>query len=87
MTELKPCPICGAKAFVSHDIVDGYDMGYSAGCPRYCINDGVHGHTDFYMPREDCFSVHGCYSRDAAIKWWNERVARYDKEMEQGVGR
>lgn len=27
--DMPPCPKCGAKAFVSHDIVDGFDMGYS----------------------------------------------------------
>lgn len=44
--ELKPCPICGAKAFVQHDIVDGFAFGWSVGCPRACIEDGVHGFDD-----------------------------------------
>ena len=41
--DLRPCPICGAKAFVQHDVVDGFDFGWSVGCPRACIADGVHG--------------------------------------------
>jgi hypothetical protein len=40
---LKPCPICGAKAFVKHDVVDGFEFGWSVGCPRFCRDDGVHG--------------------------------------------
>lgn len=37
------CPVCGSKGFISHDIVDGFDFGWSVGCPRACIADGVHG--------------------------------------------
>ena len=44
---LHPCPICGAKAFVRHDIVDGFEFGWSVGCPRACIKDGIHGFDDY----------------------------------------
>ena len=30
---LHPCPICGAKAFVEKDVVDGFYFGWSVGCP------------------------------------------------------
>ena len=28
--QMPPCPICGKKAYLEHDVVDGYDFGYSA---------------------------------------------------------
>jgi hypothetical protein len=34
--KLKPCPICGSKAYISKDIVDGFYFGWSVGCPRFC---------------------------------------------------
>lgn len=75
MAELKPCPVCGAKAYLSHDVVDGFDMGYSVGCPRYCIGDGIHGieETDGHYKRG--YASHGFYSKKAATKWWNRRVS------------
>lgn len=45
MEELKPCPRCGAKAYLSRDVADGFYFGWSAGCPRYCHYDGIHGTT------------------------------------------
>ena len=45
MSELKPCPRCGTKAYLSRDVVDGFYFGWSAGCPRYCHYDGIHGTT------------------------------------------
>lgn len=41
--KLPPCPICGRKAYLSHDIADGADFGYSAGCPAFHLKDGIHG--------------------------------------------
>lgn len=31
MEELKPCPRCGTKAYLSRDVVDGSYFGWSAG--------------------------------------------------------
>ena len=74
---LKPCPICGAKAFVAHDVVDGFEFGWSVGCPRFCRDDGVHGLSmdtpddEFEKKRFTGF----CYStKDKAIEAWNDRV-------------
>ena len=47
MDELKPCPICGSKAFVMHDVVDGFEFGWSAGCPRFKLDDGIHDFDSF----------------------------------------
>ena len=75
--ELKPCPICGAKAFVSHDNVDGFDFGWSVGCPRFCLNDGIHGLT-YDTPEEvvEKKRLNGFYyaSKEKAIDAWNDRV-------------
>ena len=75
---LKPCPICGAKAFVQHDIVDGFEFGWSVGCPRACISDGVHGFNDpesFHKARLTMFNFS---SKEQAIDTWNERCERGD---------
>lgn len=74
MMALKRCPLCGAKAYLSHDVVDGFDFGFSAGCPRYCVSDGIHGIETF---EEDCqrgYSKHGFYTKEAAGSWWNRRA-------------
>lgn len=72
--ELKPCPVCGAKAYLRRDIVDGFDFGYSVGCPRYCLYDGIHGHTE-KTPEEEHFSKHYFVSAEEAAEWWNRRVS------------
>lgn len=74
---LKRCPVCGAKAFVSNNVVDGFWFGWSVGCPRYCLGDGLHG-IEYYAPEE----VHEKYgytgfsysSKERAIEAWNDRV-------------
>lgn len=69
MASMPPCPICGAKAFLTHDVVDGLDFGYSVGCPRYCNRDGIHGH-DENTPDADRLTIFCCASaQDAASKW------------------
>ena len=65
--KLPPCPICGQKAFLDHDIVDGFDFGYSAGCPSFCLNDGIHGIKDIKDPRAPR-SV-GYSKRQVVAKW------------------
>jgi hypothetical protein len=72
---LKPCPICGAKAFISKDVVDGYYYGWSVGCPRACINDPVH------KLNEEEFKKAGLIffcldSKEQATKLWNERCEK-----------
>ena len=75
--ELKPCPICGRRAFVKHDKWDGFDFGWGVGCPIFCRNDGIHGFPND-MP-EDEFEkkrLTGFYypSKERAVEAWNERV-------------
>lgn len=74
---LLPCPICGSKVFIMHDVVPGAgDFGFGVGCPRFCRNDGIHGMDN--MPDEEFERkrLTGFYypSKKMAIKAWNERV-------------
>ena len=71
--ELKPCPVCGAKAYLHRDIVDGFDFGYSVGCPRYCLYDGIHGHT-LETPEDKHYTKHLFSSKEQAADWWNRRA-------------
>ena len=74
MAELKPCPVCGAKAFISHDFVDGFDFGWSVGCPRFCIGDGIHG-IDTPEGAEKCrLTCFYFFSKEEATEWWNGRA-------------
>lgn len=64
------CPVCGSKGFISHDIIDGRDFGWSVGCPRACIADGVHGFDtkeSFEAARLVFFHI---ASKDRAIEIW-----------------
>ena len=70
---LLPCPICGRKAFVMHDVVDGFEFGWSAGCPAFKIDDGIHGISED-TPAEIRPIIHMMGSEEDAIKAWNFRV-------------
>lgn len=65
------------KAFISKDIVDGFWFGWSVGCPRFCLDDGIHG-LSFYTPEEEVekYRLTGFnYStKEDAIEAWNDRV-------------
>lgn len=76
--ELSRCPICGSKAFISKDVVDGFYFGWSVGCPKACINDKVHklNEKEFKKARLTFFELN---SRDEAIKVWNDRCAESEK--------
>lgn len=71
--ELPPCPICGAKAFLHGDTVDGNWMGWSIGCPRYSLNDGVHGAKTPEEAEGLDLSKRGFSSKAAAVRWWFAR--------------
>jgi hypothetical protein len=71
--KMPPCPICGKKAYMMHDVVDGMDFGYSAGCPSFCLNDGVHGITKSYDPEAP--RVEG-YSAQMVFDKWLEYCKR-----------
>lgn len=70
---LSPCPICGEKAFVSHDVVDGFEFGWSVGCPRACIADGVHGFNDSKSFRQARLTISNLPTKERAIEAWNKR--------------
>ena len=61
------CPICGKKTFLSHDVVDGYDFGYSGGCVSFRLYDGVHGITDSDDPEAP--RCRGYSSKEVSDKW------------------
>lgn len=71
---LKPCPVCGAKAFISRDTPDGFFMGWSVGCPRYRIGDGIHGIETFDEHEKNAFALHLFTTKEEAIEAWNRRV-------------
>lgn len=73
---LSPCPICGAKAFVSHDVVDGFEFGWSVGCPRACIADGVHGLNDRESFERAMLTMFYLPSKEKAIEAWNKRCRK-----------
>lgn len=56
-----------------HDVIDGFEFGWSVGCPRYCNNDGIHGH-DENTPEEIRLTGFSFISKEQAIKAWNDRV-------------
>lgn len=60
---------------MSRDVVDGFFWGYSVGCPRYCLYDGIHGHT-LDTPDEDRLSQSCFDTEEEAAAWWKERAAR-----------
>lgn len=68
---LKPCPICKSRAYIEKELADGYFFGWSVGCPRFRIKDGIHA---------EKMSFHNCRSREAAIKKWNDWVEEYENK-------
>ena len=74
---LLPCPICGRKAFVMHDVVDGFEFGWSAGCPAFKLNDGIHGFTEDTPSDRLTPIIFGRLSRKEAIEEWNEKVKNW----------
>lgn len=77
--QLLPCPVCGAKAYIDRAAPDGFFMGYSAGCPRYCIGDGIHGIETHEEHIKRGYSVHGCLTKAEAIAAWNRRTKHKTK--------
>ncbi len=72
----KPCPICGAKAFLKSCIIDNsFFMGYTVGCPRYSLYDGIHGH-DIDTPSNERLVLYGIPTKDEAIQAWNWRAGK-----------
>ena len=67
MAELKRCPECGGAATVIHmyDTYDIADFGWTAGCGRYRVGDGIHAKD---------MKVSGLPSKEKAIEAWNGRA-------------
>ena len=64
------CPICGKAAFLSHDVIDGFDMGFSGGCASFCLKDGVHGIESSDDPKAPRFT--GYSFKEVYDKWVND---------------
>ena len=73
MNDLLPCPICGSAAFVSHDVVEGFNFGWSVGCPRACIDDSVHNLNEEEFQEARLVMFH-FPTKQAAIAAWNRRA-------------
>lgn len=65
MKKYGKCPECGATVYISLDEPDGYFMGWSIGCTRYKVNDGIH-------KRKMAF--HNLYTKEHAIKVWENWI-------------
>ena len=74
---MHPCPICGHEPFLWHSIVDGFDFGYAAGCPKFYLNDGIHGISDISDERRPKVNT---YSAEEAVEAWNAYCERMEKE-------
>ena len=75
MAELKPCPKCGAKAVLLNcEIDDLFYMGYSVGCPRYFVGDGIHGVDSFDVDESKHYRLFGFATKGKAIEAWNRRA-------------
>ena len=73
--ELRPCPICGAKAETTHLAApwQGIDMGWMCGCTRFSVGDKLHervsGERALYP------MIHDWTKEDAEVRW-NLRAGR-----------
>ena len=72
MADLPKCHVRGRKAFLSHDVVDGFDFGYSVGCPSFRADDGIHGWS-FDDHDEKKYAAHCFFTKQQAIDWWIRR--------------
>ena len=87
--KLLPCPICGKKAYLSHDVFDGADYGYSVGCTAFRINDGVHGfvRTEILNNFDDTAkskmpAFYGCDTKEEAFEKWVNYCKRFKGNKE-----
>ena len=78
---LMPCPICGAKAFIKNDIVDGFNFGWEVGCPVACIGDDVHGFNDYDSFKAARLHFMFVKSKEQAAKLWNDRCKEAKNEQ------
>ena len=78
--KLMPCPVCGAKAFIEHDVVDGFDFGWGVGCPVARIGDDVHGLKDYEAFKKARLSFNFVRSRSEAVNLWNARCKEAENE-------
>ena len=74
--KLPPCPICGKKAYLSHDVVDRADYGYSVGCPAFRLYDGIHGLTE-QSDRNTYPSFMCCNTAKEAFNKWVKYCEKY----------
>lgn len=76
--KLKPCPICGCKAYIHKVIDDGFYYGWTVGCPLFWLNDGRHG-VDENAPFEEHFEIHYLDSANECVEKWNRKVDEYEE--------
>ena len=80
MTYIEPCcPICGSKGYVMHDVIPEGSFGWSAGCPVFKLDDGIHG-MDEDTPRNKWPRVDMCLSKEAATAKWTVWVRKWEAD-------
>lgn len=82
--KLPPCPICGRKPYLLHNVFDGADYGYSVGCPAFRLNDGIHGfvRTEILNNFDDTAkskmpAIYGCDTKEEAFEKWVKYCEKY----------
>ena len=86
MAELKPCPVCRANATLNRDVICGsFFMGWSVGCPRYCVGDGIHGVNSHDVDESQHYRLFGFFSKEEAIKAWNRRCTPEEIDFDYGA--
>ena len=73
MNEISNCLLCGGRAFVTHDIFDEYDFGWSIGCARAKIGDKYHNLNDYDSFHNARITFYGLNNKEQAIKIWEKR--------------
>ena len=68
--KLPPCPICGRKPYLLHNVFDGADFGYSVGCKTYHY-DGLH---------TVLASSFTCDSKEEAFETWVKYCERFKEK-------
>ena len=80
--KLPPCPICGKKAYLSHDVFDGADYGYSSGCPAFHLKDGIHGIDDMFSDEKTWPSFLYCDTAKQAFNKWVRYCNKFKEKKE-----
>ena len=71
--KLPKCPLCNGRAFIMHDVVDDFELGWSVGCARARIGDKYHKFNDYNSFHNARIVFHCLNSKEQAIEIWEKR--------------